>query len=380
MIYCFVKGLEFSNFLENSKQYCLENDMAIFYSKKEDIFVDKDGNIIDIKGMKIFPKTGVYESDYLCDAILNKGGIPIVTKEENHVVDSWPNYYKTKRKLNVFTGKELLDKEICESIKKEYGNEVFFKTLNKNYSEIIKVNYLIDHESVLSRTIKAHENDKFVISEVVNRKKDEIGNLEYRIFVIDGRIKNISRITSTVFHKIDKYVYDKVLEIIESLKNFPKSYVVDVFEYERQGKEEFDVVEFNSLPASGIYLYNSIIDFSEENMFHDDIYKIAVEIRDYLEKIKSFNNTTINVNGSKHFEDRGSFAYDLIGVYLFGFAGGMHFDGIKEVRSEMLGKHGCLMNGFVSSKNLTSDDRIYSEDDGSTELTSDSQFRKKTNN
>lgn len=373
MKYCFV--YEKKEAYEDIIKYLLEKDIAIFYSKKNDVFMDKGGNKIDITGMKIYPKTGVYQAGYLCDAIVNKGGIPLVTRKENEKVDNWPNYYKTKRKLKVFKGKELLDKNVCEQIKREYGNEVFFKTLNKNYSEIINVDYLLDDKSLLSRTIKAHENDKFVISEKVNRKKDNIGNLEYRVFVIEGRIKSISRITDTVFHKIDKEVYEKILEIIKSLKDFSSSYVIDVFEYLKKEETVFDVVEFNSLPASGTYLYNSIIDFFEENMLHDDIYKIAVEKSKYLEEIKRLNNNKIDIEGSKYFEDQGSFAYDLIGIYMFGGTGMLHFDGVNKIDRDSLGMHGSL----ISLDNILSSDNFIDED--LTIIDRDSQITKsKPNN
>ena len=109
---------------------------------------------------------------------------------------------------------------------------------------------------------------------------------EYRVFVIEGKIVSISRFTDYVFHKIEPSIYEKALKITSNLKGFPSSYVIDFFEYEKNGNKKFDVLGFTPSPASGTYLYNSIIDFCSNNILHENIYQISLEKRSKLEEKK----------------------------------------------------------------------------------------------
>lgn len=315
----------------------------------------------------------------LCDAIVRKGGIPFVTKEDDERVRNWPNYYKTKRKTEIFTGRQLLDKKQAIKIKEEYGDKIFFKTLQKNFSDIILADYLIDSESLLSRTIKEHKEEKFIISEVVDRKKDELGIIEYRVFVVGGRIKSISRYTLSKLHRIDKKVFDRIFEIVNSIENFPKDYVVDIFEYEKDGETELDVVEFNNVTTAGTYLYNSKLDFSGENILHDDINRIGEEKGWALNK--SLNYKYKDGTGSRFFNHPGSFAGDLESIYLYGMPGWMVIHGMIDLDFKHLGMHGSLCD---ASKHFNKKEgEIFSDSkEKSTELPNDdvSYIKKNPNN
>ena len=91
-----------------------------------------------------------------------------------------------------------------------------------------------------------------------------MGTKEYRCVVIDGKIYNISRFTFFQNHKIENKVLDFASNIV---KNYPGTYVVDLME---DSKGLIDIVEFNPIEASGMYLYNSICDMSLD-LKHDNI-------------------------------------------------------------------------------------------------------------
>ena len=266
------------------------------------------------------------------------------TKDNIDFCTSWLKHYKPIRKMQIYNGSELLDDDILNKIKKEYGNEIFFKTVKKDYSEQFETDYLLDKESLISRCIKEHQNDEFMISEPVKILKDDIGQKEYRIFVIENKIVSISRFTDYVFHKIDPEVYEKSLNIVNGLKDFPSSFVMDVFEYERNGKKEFDVLEFNPISASGSYLYNSLVNFNNNNILHDNEYLIAEEKMENLEEIKKRNQKKITGSASKLFNAPKSFSYDLKSIYMIGTTCGFLYDGIDRITKENLSMHGSVIS------------------------------------
>ncbi len=344
MFYCFYGESDLSYGVENLLNYTKKAGKAIIYNNEKDCFVDSNGKEIDIKDMKIYPRAGVFQEEKLCAAIEKHGGKSLCTKDNIDFCTSWLKHYKPIRKMQIYNGSELLDNDILNKIKKEYGNEIFFKTVKKDYSEQFETDYLLDKESLISRCIKEHQNDEFMISEPVKILKDDIGQKEYRIFVIENKIVSISRFTDYVFHKIDPEVYEKSLNIVNGLKDFPSSFVMDVFEYERNGKKEFDVLEFNPISASGSYLYNSLVNFNNNNILHDNEYLIAEEKMENLEEIKKRNQKKITGSASKLFNAPKSFSYDLKSIYMIGTTCGFLYDGIDRITKENLSMHGSVIS------------------------------------
>lgn len=344
MFYCFYGESDLSYGVENLLNYTKKVGKAIIYNNEKDCFVDSNGKEIDIKDMKIYPRAGVFQEEKLCTAIEKHGGKSLCTKDNIDFCTSWLKHYKPIRKMQIYNGSELLDNDILNKIKKEYGNEIFFKTVKKDYSEQFETDYLLDKESLISRCIKEHQNDEFMISEPVKILKDDIGQKEYRIFVIENKIVSISRFTDYVFHKIDPEVYEKSLNIVNGLKDFPSSFVMDVFEYERNGKKEFDVLEFNPISASGSYLYNSLVNFNNNNILHDNEYLIAEEKMENLEEIKKRNQKKITGSASKLFNAPKSFSYDLKSIYMIGTTCGFLYDGIDRITKENLSMHGSVIS------------------------------------
>lgn len=344
MFYCFYGESDLSYGAENLLNYTKKIGKAIIYNNEKDCFVDFNGKEIDIKDMKIYPRAGVFQEEKLCAAIERHGGKTLCTKDNIDFCTNWLKHYKPIRKMQIYNGRELLDDDILNKIKKEYGNEIFFKTVKKDYSEQFETDYLLDKESLISRCIKEHQNDEFMISEPVKILKDDIGQKEYRIFVIENKIVSISRFTDYVFHKIDPEVYEKSLNIVNGLKDFPSSFVMDVFEYERNGKKEFDVLEFNPISASGSYLYNSLVNFNNNNILHDNEYLIAEEKMENLEEIKKINKKKITGSASKLFNVPKSFSYDLKSIYMIGTTSGFLYDGIDRITKENLSMHGSVIS------------------------------------
>lgn len=253
----------------------------------------------------------------------------------------------------MLTGKDLLDEEVIERLEQIYGTELFLKTLNKDFSSVIPIELLKDKECAFYKTLVYHPNTEFFISEKVNIEQDQYGEKEYRCFVVDGEIYNISRFTSQILHEIEPQVLEKVQKIVASLKGiFPKNYVLDVFEYELNGDKDLDVVEFNSIDASGLYLYNSCIEKSED-LLHTDPNYVATEFRSSLEDCTSEGKITIDRQNL--YSIPGTFSNDLCGMCMFGVLGVKVLD--AHISPQDFGRHVPMINlgSFVNPVQFDND-------------------------
>lgn len=242
-------------------EYAKELGKYLFYDDKKDVFLDKDGNVVDITGYDIFPRTGALDAEKIVEAIYRHGGFSTFVKigDYEKTLD-WPKYVSTRRHNVIMTGQEILDngKRIVE----EFGlDKVFFKTKHKNYSQVLSVEKLLEKEGAFYNALKAHKEDDFIISDVVNIIEDEFGNLEYRAYVTNGGLNNISRVHDYLVGYVSPDVSEFIEGVIKKLKDtdFPSSFVIDVFEcIDENGESYLDVLECNPIVASGTYLYNSV--------------------------------------------------------------------------------------------------------------------------
>ena len=283
MLYCFDKLLPW-DYSKREMAISKMNNTGMLYDSKLKIFTDFDGNIIDIKGKLIFPRTGGEQINDMNDEIIKHGGIPILFNNEVEMVESWPDYFSTERKCKIFKGKDLINFDIVEEIEEIYGEEIFFKTKVKNFSAIIPVTLLLDQECALYKTLMHHLEDDFIISKKVNVVEDAYGLKEYRCFVVNNEIYNISRYTTTILHSIEPKVLEFAKSIVEKLKGvFPDYYVLDLFEYQVNGHNNIDVLEFNPIQAAGLYLYNSCMKKSDD-ILHENSNNIAYEFIDRIDE------------------------------------------------------------------------------------------------
>lgn len=276
MIYCFDKNLPFK-YSKIEMKICKDLNIGILYDSQTKTFTDYEGNLVDIKGKLILARSGSTQIYDLNEQIVKQGGIPIVTTEQIKMVFDWPNHYQTKRKTKIIKGRDLIEQSKIVEIENEYGNTIFIKTKMKNFSDIISTELIKDKECVFYKALQYHLDEDFIISENVNPSLDEYGIKEYRCFVVNNEIYNISRFTDNILHKIDEQVFNKAQEIVDSMKNkFPNCYSFDLFEYQMGENIYIDVVEFNPIHATGLYLYNSVIKKSDD-ILHNNVSTISEE-------------------------------------------------------------------------------------------------------
>ena len=293
-------------YLKNNRNIC-------FYDSENKIFLDKNLNLIDIKGKFLIPHYG-YVSEFDMEEQIKKcGGILPFDLDKKEMVRDWINFYQPKRLIRKVKGRNLIDNNFLNYIENTYGKKIFFKTVEKAYSNIVKVDYLKDEKSLIHVSLSEHLEDDFLISEVVNIIEDDISTKEYRVFVLNNEILSISRCNEFVLHSIDRKIYDYAKSIVEIMKNknFSSSYVVDLFEYtNREGLREIDVIEFNPYASSGKYLYNSADFIPSEDILHTNPYNIAKEKTNLISFCKFPNIKYKNCFCPSKYYTTG-FAYDL---------------------------------------------------------------------
>lgn len=264
--------------------------------------------------------------------------------------------YNTIRKIKILKGKDLIESDTIDRLEKTYGEKIFFKTVEKDFSSVIPIELLKDQECAFYKALQYHLEKEFIVSEKVVIQEDKYGKKEYRCFVIDGEIANISRFTTDIFHEIEEEILTRLQEIVRQVKDvLPKYFVVDVFEYQKNDKKYIDVVEFNGIYSSGPYLYNSIMKKSED-LLHKNKRKISHIFMDTLDECME-DGLVLNERDNLY-DDPKSFSHDLRNICLLGSIDGWCHDSIVSVEDFKRHEPGIWFGDF---QKITDEDLCLTE-------------------
>ena len=240
---------------------------------------------------------------------------------------------------------------------------MFFKTKFKNYSNIIDVIKFVDKEDNFNKALEVHREDDFIISDVVEIVKDDFGSLEYRAFVVNGEIYNISRIHDQLFCTIPDNVMKKLNSVVEKMAGteFPKSYVVDLFVYQDSyDGQAVDVLEFNPIVASGTYLYNTVFERIADLNHSDPLNSIPTEIRKYGSLEECGYDVVSNTHRSICYNMPGGFAADIMSFNLLGTrSSGTSFFHIHTTSSDDVNLQGLTNLTEISSDGDMTDEAVF---------------------
>lgn len=308
MYYCYDYDKQ-KGYHDGEREFAKELGVYLFYDKDSDSFLDKDRNIVDLKDKDCFIRTGIYEFPELMTAVKRHGGKNITKDGEWNKVLNWPNYIKTKRNATIYKGEEIINN--LNLIVDIYGDKkLFFKTKDKNYSGIIDVNDLCNKDSNLYRALEIHKDEDFIVSDEVNILENDNGPFEWRCFIVNNKILNISRTNNKLLEQIPDNIIDRATDIINQLKesDFPNSYVLDLFMYnDLNNNQVLDVLECNPIEASGTYLYNSVF------IYDYDIKHICPSAS--IPKEKLMFEDINNLSYDALYEGRASIIYQLPGHF-----------------------------------------------------------------
>lgn len=357
MLYCFDKDLNW-DYAIKEMAITKMNRNGILYDHQKKIFLDFDGNMIVLTGYTIFPRTGCSQIYDMIEQIEKQGGISLLSKEDLEKVDRWPEYYELKRKIEIIKGRNLINSNTISRLEETYGKEIFFKTVEKDFSSVIPIELLKDRECAFYKTLEYHLEKEFIISEKVEIIEDKYGKKEYRCVVRNGEIYNISRLTTEVFHEIEEKVLIRLQEILGQVKGvLPKDFVVDLFCYRKNNREYIDVVEFNNIHSSGPFLYNSIMEKSDD-LLHKEKRKIS---RVFVDSFDECSDDGIMIEERNNLYDvPKSFSHDLRNICVTGSIDGWCHDvvvGIDDFK-----EHGIELKLGIFQV-ITDDDLLMTEEE-----------------
>lgn len=284
--YCFPTKTGNTSVFFNLEQYTNSRERSFYESAQEDVrlakqkdklllfnlttqtFTDHNGFSIDIRGKEIFPRCKIQESQQLLNAIETNGGKSIVTQADSIMIENWFEYIDIQRNFFKTTFGEL--QENLHFYEKRYGEKFFLKTVKKQFSNICYIVNTDNSKCLFARVgncmfgsnmIISDNSTPVLITDALAIITDEYGKREWRVFVVKNKIWCISRSSDDLID-IEPYIIEKAQSTINELsKNstFPSSYCVDFFEYEHNGKNIFNICEFNPIESSGAYRNNDLV-------------------------------------------------------------------------------------------------------------------------
>lgn len=278
IVYCYMDTNKKVNpYRSNTEEleYSKSQKNVCYYNKYLDGFFDQNGLPFSITDKIILMRTSIKYIDTILEAIERKGGIPINSRQDINRIINWKKEISVNHSYLFAKGKEIIENEEVRRKIVELSNEkgFFLKTVEKDFSGVIPIEELFDSSRGLLPALELHRETDFIISEAVDILSDEYGKLEFRCFVVDGKILNISRNLLCTYHNIETGVWEQANNLLNRIKrapDFPITFCMDIMvasSFKNKNLYTYDILELNPLEASGEYLYNTVwqnsIDYTE---------------------------------------------------------------------------------------------------------------------
>jgi len=291
----FVASDVFSNF-DYDIACAKKLNKCLFYEIKSDSFIF-NGEKVDIARKTIFPRCIIPEIKKLITKLEDAGAHSIVSLEDEKKIHNWIDYILPKHRTIIKTTK----RDILDNFKKykEMFGRVFIKTVEKGpHAELVDVcvmEAMAYSASCIESLLRGEETktEEKSVKTYIMHTKDIQGRIntnkhkfdcyeeetpmfvqdfveicfddcfkkvpvEYRNFVIDGKLANTSH--NYLYHKeVPLEVKRFAQKVVDSLpKEFPKNFAFDIMKVRKGGIEVYDICEFNTIVASGYGEYNSV--------------------------------------------------------------------------------------------------------------------------
>jgi hypothetical protein len=258
--------------------------LPLFYAVKESnhSLVTSDGEEVkSLEDCSVMYRCAAGSSNSIIDSIVNSNGLPLVSKNDNQMVDNWVDYVKlefTKRKLGVISLTDLCDDHdavITETVEPyQKDGKFFIKTLRKGFHGLHPSEDGFDAPIINILTHFRGKDIPLIISEPLELVQDDLLHpfQEYRCVVARNQVTSISRYLDYDAHQIPDEVRVFANKFVSAHQNlFPSIYVVDIGLEKTKGPL---VIECNSLPASGSYVQNHFAPFLEALIPDLDVSKL----------------------------------------------------------------------------------------------------------
>ncbi len=206
MYYCFCAKKISKERVQREIDRAIQENSFLYYDSKKQEFLDEKDQVIDITNCEVMPISNVLQLKEMIVALEKKGAKIPNTWEDLKKIEMWYQYIEPKRKMVAFQGAMLEDVAFKTYLLELFleEEELFLKTVKKDFSGTVTLKDLLDQESDLRKAFSYHAEDEFLLSKKVKLDQDELGKKEYRIFVKEGEILNISRYLDRPIIKFQK--------------------------------------------------------------------------------------------------------------------------------------------------------------------------------
>jgi len=244
--------------IESSRE---KGELLFYVADEDEIYSDEFkskgfNSILKMRiGNRCFIRCAVGQYTRVYIKCYKLGLFPKITLADSFQVNNWHKFVSDHylgRTIIQMSNIELVHswKDECE---RYHNKKIFIKTIDKSYSHYTGIVgpdiYKIGEEFL---HWLAGIPCQLLITKYIDIKEDNRGKLEYRSFIINGKIAGISRY---IDYKVDYVIPNPVIDFIRAFISdyyfiFPHYYTLDVCET-TDGK--ILVVELNGLPESGRY-------------------------------------------------------------------------------------------------------------------------------
>ena len=248
---------------------------CVYCNIKEKSVYDQNHKVMSLNGETLFLRCSYEKYKDAAQIILDKSGKLKEAPEDIEKIERWFDYIKPKRAMAIADVDSLYSECVISALELLFGGQdkLFLKSAQKGFSVVFPREFIRDKNAQFHSFLKSKCSEcrceQLLISEYCDVKKDANGKKEVRFIVCNGEILNCSRNLHSLKHRVSKSIKEGAEAIIKKLseaKNFPDSYVLDVFEFVKEGKTFIDVLELNPLSVSMCYINNSVFDVCAEEI------------------------------------------------------------------------------------------------------------------
>ena len=272
MYYCFVK--EDLEKLPGSDPFLIQARYAEMLGKLcccclyRNTITDQKEKPVDISGQQVFLRASCDSARQAIKLLRDNGAILVEETSDIDKIERWETLKLTRRPVYQITyGNIIYDAytdEVCRFLAST--PQLFLKTRKKGFSAELTVNVLLDKPHKFRELLRSrlrNEDEELLISERLQVRRDSLGKREARHFIRNGKLANSSRALHSVRHAVPRSLDEKARELVAQIaarKDFPKDYVLDTGEFEKNGEVFCDLVELNPVTSSLCYVNNSIFE------------------------------------------------------------------------------------------------------------------------
>ncbi len=272
MYYCFVEedmvDLNDDNQLIIQAKYAKRLGLFCSYRISEGIITDQEERSISLNRKPVLLRATCDTMAPAVNFLKGCGAELLETLDDIQKIENWDNFLLARRRIFSIRVEEIFETSFSSNVENFLSAtpRVFIKSRKKGFCVRLPSSRLLKADTEILDFFKSHcadESYELILSEELGIKADSLGLKETRHFVFNGAIANSSRALHSIKHAVPRTLLEKATSLVKfflAQDGFPKNYVIDVAEFQKDGESFLDIIELNPVTSSLCYVNNSIFD------------------------------------------------------------------------------------------------------------------------